>query len=139
MTKDTGETNQSSTSRDPVLRIANHVKKENRVKVKPTYLLNTDSAKSLYETCRLLPIYDYHCHLSPREIWEDREFTDISELWLGGDHYKWQLMRAAGVPERFITGDSSRREKFRAYAETILQENCLLRGNPFRQFGIHAD
>ncbi len=99
---------------------------ENYSTLKPTYLLDTDSAKALYETCRSLPIYDYHCHLSPKEIWEDREFTDISELWLGGDHYKWQLMRAAGVPERFITGDADGREKFRAYAGVI----AFAAGNP---------
>lgn len=73
----------------------------------------------MYRACCDLPIYDYHCHLSPKEIWEDREFSDIADMWLGGDHYKWQLMRAAGIEERYITGSASGREKFRAYAEAI--------------------
>lgn len=87
--------------------------------MKQRYLLTTARAEALYDICRTLPIYDYHCHLSPKEIWEDKEFTDIADMWLGGDHYKWQLMRAAGIEERYITGSADGREKFRAYAETI--------------------
>ena len=60
--------------------------------------LKSDVAKNLYDAVRDLPIVDYHCHLSPKEILEDREFPDIAQIWLGGDHYKWRLMRACGVP-----------------------------------------
>ena len=68
--------------------------------------LKSDVAKNLYDAVRDLPIVDYHCHLSPKEILEDREFPDIAQIWLGGDHYKWRLMRACGVPEALITGDA---------------------------------
>lgn len=88
--------------------------------------LNGDTAKRLYEAVRDLPIVDYHCHLQPKEILEDKVFTDIAQMWLGGDHYKWRLMRACGVPESHITGDASPREKFRAYAACI--ETAV--GNP---------
>ena len=59
-----------------------------------------------------MPIYDYHCHLSPKEIAENRKFKNITELWLAGDHYKWRAMRANGIDERYITGDASDKEKF---------------------------
>ena len=62
--------------------------------------MKSGTAKRLYEAVRALPIVDYHCHLSPKEILEDEVFTDIAQVWLGGDHYKWRLMRACGVPER---------------------------------------
>ena len=91
------------------------------------FLLHTDTAKRLYhEVAAKCPIIDYHCHLSPKEIAEDKRFSSITELWLGGDHYKWRLMRSFGVAERFITGDASDREKFRKWAETL----SLAIGNP---------
>ena len=84
------------------------------------FLLSTDTAKRLYHDCAEgLPIIDYHCHLDPKEICEDRQFENITQLWLGGDHYKWRLMRWAGVDERFITGDAPDREKFQKWAETL--------------------
>ncbi|HAN21764.1 MAG TPA: glucuronate isomerase [Clostridiales bacterium] len=83
------------------------------------YLLNSETAKRLYESIRYLPIYDYHCHLSPQEIYEDRPFENIGKLWLGHDHYKWRLMRAYGIDEENITGQSDWKEKFLAYAEVI--------------------
>ncbi len=84
------------------------------------FLLNTETAKKLYhETAENLPIIDYHCHLSPREIWEDVRYENITQVWLGGDHYKWRLMRSAGVSEKFITGDAPDREKFEKYAEVL--------------------
>lgn len=84
------------------------------------FLLETDAAKLLYhDHAAKLPIIDYHCHLSPKEIADDKVFDNISELWLGGDHYKWRAMRANGVDERFITGDASPREKFMKWAETV--------------------
>lgn len=81
--------------------------------------LKGGTAKRLYGAVRDLPIVDYHCHLQPKEILEDAVFTDIAQVWLGGDHYKWRLMRACGVPESHITGDASPREKFRAYADCL--------------------
>ena len=91
------------------------------------FLLQTDTAKQLYhDVAAKCPIIDYHCHLSPKEIAEDKRFSSITELWLGGDHYKWRLMRSFGVAERFITGDASDREKFHAWAETL----SLAIGNP---------
>ena len=84
------------------------------------FLLNTETAKKLYhETAESLPVIDYHCHLNPREIWEDVRYENITQVWLGGDHYKWRLMRSAGVPEKYITGDASDREKFDKYAEVL--------------------
>ena len=84
------------------------------------FLLRSETARRLYhELAEGLPIIDYHCHLSPREIWEDRRFDNVARLWLGGDHYKWRLMRSAGVDERFITGEAPDREKFQKWAETL--------------------
>ena len=84
------------------------------------FLLSTGTARHLYHDIAAgLPIIDYHCHLDPKEIWEDRRFENITRLWLGGDHYKWRLMRWAGVDERYITGDAPDREKFQKWAETI--------------------
>ena len=84
------------------------------------FLLDTETAKHLYhEYAEKQPIIDYHCHLDPREIYEDRQFENITQVWLGGDHYKWRLMRSAGKEERFITGEASDREKFQKWAETI--------------------
>ncbi len=84
------------------------------------FLLRSSTARRLYhELAEGLPIIDYHCHLSAREIWEDRRFDNVARLWLGGDHYKWRLMRSAGVDERFITGEAPDREKFQKWAETL--------------------
>ena len=91
------------------------------------FLLPTDTARRLYhEIAAPLPIIDYHCHLNPREIYEDRRFENITQLWLEGDHYKWRLARAMGVEERFVTGDAPDREKFQRWAETL----ALAVGNP---------
>lgn len=83
------------------------------------FLLDSAAARKLYESVKDDPILDYHCHLSPKEIFEDRPFGNIGEMWLGGDHYKWRLMRQAGVPEEFVTGNAPWREKFQKYAETV--------------------
>ena len=91
------------------------------------FLLSSETAKHLYhDYAAAQPIIDYHCHLDPKEIWEDRCFDNITQVWLGGDHYKWRLMRSAGVEERYITGDASDREKFQKWAETL----GLAIGNP---------
>ncbi len=84
------------------------------------FLLETPQARRLYHAhAEGLPLIDYHCHLSPREIAEDIRWPDIATLWLGGDHYKWRAMRTAGVEERFITGDASPWEKFEKFAQTM--------------------
>ncbi len=84
------------------------------------FLLDTETARLLYhQVAEELPIIDFHCHLSPKEIAEDKHFRSITELWLGGDHYKWRAMRANGVPEKYITGDASDWEKFEKWAQTV--------------------
>lgn len=90
------------------------------------YLISNDTGLELWRYASSLPIVDYHCHISPREIYEDQPFESIAALWLGGDHYKWRLMRAAGIPEEFITGNAPGREKFRRFAEIL----PLAAGNP---------
>jgi len=83
-------------------------------------MLQTETARRLYhEHAEQMPIIDYHCHLSPKEIAENHAFSDITELWLGGDHYKWRALRGNGVPEAYITGDKSPWEKFEKWAETV--------------------
>ena len=80
-------------------------------------MLTTDGAKRLYfEYAESLPIIDYHCHVSPKEIWEDKRFANLTELWLSGDHYKWRLMRSEGIDEYYITGDADPYEKFEKFA-----------------------
>ncbi len=88
------------------------------------FLLRTKTAETLYhEYAEKMPIYDYHCHISAKDIYEDRKFESITDLWLVeghfGDHYKWRAMRNNGVDEHFITGDASKKEKFMKWAETI--------------------
>ena len=91
------------------------------------FLLSTDTAKELYHgVAANVPILDYHCHINPQEIAEDRKFENITQVWLGGDHYKWRQMRSNGVDEKYITGDASDREKFQKWAETL--EKAI--GNP---------
>lgn len=91
------------------------------------FLLSTDMAKTLYhDYAAKMPILDYHCHINPQEIAEDRKFDNITQVWLGGDHYKWRQMRSNGVEEKYITGDASDREKFQKWAETLEK----LIGNP---------
>jgi len=85
------------------------------------FILSTGTAQRLFHgVAKDQPIVDYHCHLSPKDIAEDRRFEDLTAIWLAGDHYKWRAMRANGVSEDLITGDkSSSREKFQAWAETV--------------------
>lgn len=108
------------------------------------FLLSSDTAITLYHKyAGNLPIIDYHCHINPREIAEDRHFENITQVWLGGDHYKWRLMRANGVEEQYITGNAPDRDKFEKWAETL--SKCI--GNPLyhwshlelqRYFGYHG-
>ncbi len=84
------------------------------------FLLSNNTAKVLYnEYAKKKPIIDYHCHIDPKEIYEDRRFENISQVWLGGDHYKWRIMRSNGVDEYYITGDAPDREKFQEFAEAL--------------------
>lgn len=106
------------------------------------FLLDTDSARHLFhDFAEDMPICDYHCHLSPKEIYENKQPENISRLWLSGDHYKWRAMRSAGVEEKYCTGDASDEEKFLKFGETL--QYCI--GNPLyhwahielqRYFGI---
>lgn len=106
------------------------------------FLLETETAQKLFhDTAENLPIVDFHNHLNPREIYEDVCYDNMTQVWLGGDHYKWRAMRANGIPEKLITGDGDPYEKFLAWADTV--QNCM--GNPLyhwthlelqRYFGI---
>ena len=84
------------------------------------FLLSSPTARTLFhDYAAAMPIVDYHCHVSPREIFEDKRFENITQVWLAGDHYKWRVMRSNGVEERYITGDAPDREKFRKFAEAL--------------------
>ena len=84
------------------------------------FLLQTEAAQQLYHNyAENMPILDYHCHINPQEIYEDRQFENITQVWLGGDHYKWRFMRSCGVDEKYITGDASDKEKFLKWAEVL--------------------
>ena len=108
------------------------------------FLLSTETAKTLYhEYAEKMPVLDYHCHINPREIAEDRQFENITQVWLGGDHYKWRFMRSCGVDEYYITGGASDKEKFMKWAECVGKAI----GNPLyhwshlelqRYFGYHG-
>ena len=88
--------------------------------IKKDFLLENKTAERLYETyAKDMPIFDYHCHLPEKQILENKPFKNIYEVWLGGDHYKWRLMRNYGVDERLITGDASDHDKFLAYCKTL--------------------
>lgn len=94
------------------------------------FMLSGTNARKLYEYAKDMPIFDYHCHLSEKEILADEPFRDIAQIWLGGDHYKWRLMRFYGIDERFITGDASPREKFGAYVSAVSRAF----GNPLQHW-----
>jgi len=106
------------------------------------FLLNNETAVKLYhDYAKDMPIYDYHCHISPKEIAENKKYKNITEVWLGGDHYKWRAIRSNGIDEKYITGDADDKEKFFKWCETI--PHCI--GNPLyhwthlelkRYFGI---
>ncbi|WP_411827989.1 glucuronate isomerase [Luteolibacter sp. AS25] len=108
------------------------------------FLLYSETSRRLFhEVASHQPIIDYHCHLSPEEVATDHRWENIADMWLGGDHYKWRLMRANGISENRITGSASPRDKFQAFAETV---PYTLR-NPMhhwvhmelqRYFGIHT-
>ena len=91
------------------------------------FLLETDTAKRLFHNyADKMPVIDYHCHIDPKEIYEDKKYENITQVWLYGDHYKWRAIRSNGVPEKFITGESTDYEKFEAWAGTMPK----LIGNP---------
>lgn len=96
------------------------MKESKKAFITEDFLLQTETAKILYhEYAKTMPVIDYHCHISPQEIYEDRKFENITQVWLGGDHYKWRQMRSNGVDEKYITGDATDREKFQKWAETL--------------------
>ena len=107
------------------------------------FMLTNDFARELYhESAEKMPIIDYHCHLVPKMIADNYQFSDLTEVWLGGDHYKWRFMRSCGVEEKYITGDATDYEKFMKWAESL--PYCI--GNPLyhwthlelqRYFGIY--
>ncbi|MGA2031145.1 MAG: glucuronate isomerase [Thermoguttaceae bacterium] len=97
----------------------------NDIFITENFLLQSDRAVRLFhEYARNLPIIDYHCHLPPQQIAADTRFENLTQIWLYGDHYKWRAMRAAGVPERFCTGEASDWEKFQRWAETVPKTLC---------------
>ena len=84
------------------------------------FMLTNDYARELYhESAEKMPIIDYHCHLVPKMIADNYQFRDLTEVWLGGDHYKWRAMRGNGVPEEYITGSRDSYEKFEKWAQTV--------------------
>ncbi len=88
--------------------------------INDNFMLKNDTARLLYDKyAKDMPIVDYHCHISPREIYEDKRFDSITELWLGGDHYKWRLIRSNGVAEEEITGNADPKTKFIRFAEAL--------------------
>ncbi len=101
-----------------------------------SFILETETAKHLYEAyAKDLPIIDYHCHISPKEVCEDRRFDNLAQVWLGGknpdgsyfgDHYKWRIMRSAGIPEELVTGDTDGADRIEAFASALE----LAIGNP---------
>jgi len=107
------------------------------------FLLDTETASKLFHGyAEKMPIIDYHCHISPKEIYENKKFKNITEVWLYGDHYKWRLIRSAGIDEKYITGDSTDYEKFLSYVKAL--QTAI--GNPLyhwthlelqRYFGIN--
>ena len=107
------------------------------------FLLFNATAQNLYNNFAVgEPIFDYHCHLIPKQIAENKKFSNLTEIWLGGDHYKWRAMRTVGIAEDLVTGNAEPFDKFKAWAETIPQ----LLGNPLyhwshmelqRYFGIY--
>ncbi|MCL2230269.1 MAG: glucuronate isomerase [Treponema sp.] len=106
------------------------------------FLLESETARNLYKEAKDEPVYDYHCHLIPSQIAENKKMSDLADAWLSGDHYKWRMMRAMGIDENLITGDAPPYEKYLAWARTV--ENLI--GNPLyhwthlelkRYFDIH--
>ena len=101
------------------------------------FLLTNKTAERLYhDYAKKMPILDYHCHLDPREIAENKKYRNITELWLAGDHYKWRAMRANGIEEKYITGDASDKEKFMKWAETL--PKCINNPLSLEPFGVEA-
>ena len=91
-----------------------------RTKFDEDFLLTNETGKYLYNKyAKDMPIIDYHCHLQAKVLFENKEFEDLGELWLSGDHYKWRAMRTFGIDEKYITGDASYHDKFLAYAKIM--------------------
>ena len=103
------------------------------------FLLTTEAARRLYhEHAEGMPIFDYHCHLKPAEIYENKQFSDIGEAWLAGEHYKWRVMRANAVPEEYVTGSASFHDKFNRFAEVMPGLTGNLNGKLYHVLGGDA-
>lgn len=87
--------------------------------INDNFLLNSKTAIKLYKKVKEIPICDFHCHLDPKEIYENKNYDNITQLWLGGDHYKWRLMRAYGIEEDYITGNADDYDKFKAFMQML--------------------
>ncbi|MCD8848759.1 glucuronate isomerase [Staphylococcus arlettae] len=87
--------------------------------INDNFLLNNKTAVKLYQQIKDTPIFDFHCHLDPQEIYENKNYDNITQLWLAGDHYKWRLMRADGIEEDYITGAADDYDKFKAFMEML--------------------
>ena len=99
------------------------------------FLLSNETAQKLYfDYAATTPVLDYHCHINPQEIYEDRQFENITQVWLGGDHYKWRFMRSCGVDEYYITGEAPDKEKFFKWASPF--ENRKLKSTILKNFSI---
>ena len=96
--------------------------------------VTSPSGQALYEQVKKFPIVDYHCHMTAKAVFEDRKFTNLGQIWLEGDHYKWRAMRQCGVPEKYITGDAPWKEKYLKFAEIM----PLLSGNPLHHW-VHME
>lgn len=95
--------------------------------ISDNFLLQGETAQKLYHNyAKKMPIIDYHCHIDCKEIYDNKRFDNITELWLSSDHYKWRIMRSNGIEEKYITGDASPRDKFQKFAEAL--PRCI--GNP---------
>ncbi|MDR1905402.1 MAG: glucuronate isomerase, partial [Clostridiales bacterium] len=95
-----------------------------------TEILKSQKARAIFGGIETLPVIDFHCHLSPREIYEDRRFDGIADMWLKSDHYKWRIMRQAGIEEKYITGNAGAEEKFGAFVSAVERAH----GNPLKDW-----
>ncbi len=98
--------------------------------IKNDFMLDNKFALKLYESAKEMPVFDYHCHLSEKQILENKPFKDLADIWLGGDHYKWRMMRFYGVDEELITGKAAPIDKFAAYVEAVSKAF----GNPLQHW-----
>ena len=105
--------------------------------IRNDFMLKNKTAQRLYhEYAEGLPIIDYHCHISPKMMADDHRFQNATELFLGGDHYKWRLMRTNGIDEQLITGDGDDYDKWMAFAATVPLTVLSLRFAPYQTLSL---